>query len=232
MTKTMQKKPSAKKAPEKKPVVEKTPRAVTEKKHGSRKSAITFAEHKRLFIEAYIANGGNGAQAAITAGYAAHSAKRQAVRLLEMEDVKDALRERRDRLGKKHELTTESVIAELSKIVHADPRRMFADNGTILPVNEWPDDVAGMVASVEVDELFDGTGKDRTWTGYTKKVKLWDKNSAIDKAMKHLGLFAEDNKQRAGALADLPRPMVKAIIERLQQMNREHGSNGAPSRLA
>lgn len=47
--------------------------------------------------------------------------------------------------------------------------------------------------------------------------------------MKHLGLFAEDNKQRAGALADLPRPLVKAIIERLQQMNR---GDGTPSRLA
>lgn len=60
-------------------------------------------------------------------------------------------------------------------------------------------------------------------------MKLWDKNSAIEKAMKHLGLFAEDNKQRAGALADLPRPLVKAIIERLQQMNR---GDGTPSRLA
>lgn len=207
-------------------------RAVTEKKHGTRRGAVTAAEHRRLFIEAFIANGGNGTQAAITAGYAASRAKQQAFRLMKMQDVKDALRERQDKLARKHELTTESVIAELSKIVHADPRRMFADNGTILPVKDWPDDVAGMVASVEVDELFDGTGKDRTWTGYTKKVKLWDKNSAIEKAMKHLGLFAEDNKQRAGALADLPRPMVKAIIERLQQMNREHGGNGAPPRLA
>lgn len=227
MTKAAQRATKAKAATSKK-----KPRAVTTKGQGTRKSAIAFAEHKRLFIEAYIANGGRGDLAAISAGYAAHSAKRQAVRLLEMADVRDALRARQDKLARKHELTTESVIAELSKIVHADPRRMFAANGTILPVKDWPDDVAGMVASVEVDELFDGIGKDRTWTGYTKKVKLWDKNSAIEKAMKHLGLFAEDNKQRAGALADLPRPMVKAIIERLQQMNREHGGNGAPPRLA
>jgi len=207
----------------------KKPRAVAAKGQGTRKSAIVAAERKRLFIEAYIANGGRGDLAAISAGYVAHSARRQAVRLLAMPDVREALRERQDRLAKKHELTTESVISELSKIVHADPRRMFAANGTILPVKEWPDDVAGMVASIEVDELFDGSGRDRIWTGYTKKVKLWDKNSAIEKAMKHLGLFAEDNKQRAGALADLPRPLVKAIIERLQQMNR---GDGTPSRLA
>lgn len=178
-------------------------RAVTEKKHGTRRGAVTAAEHRRLFIEAFIANGGNGTQAAITAGYAASRAKHQACRLMKMQDVKDALRERQDKLARKHELTTESVIAELSKIVHADPRRMFAANGTILPVKEWPDDVAGMVASIEVDETFDGSGKEKVWTGYTKKVKLWDKNSAIDKAMKHLGLFERDNKQKTDPLVEL-----------------------------
>lgn len=200
--------------------------------HGVSRSAVAVAERERLFVEAYVANGGDGAMAARAAGYVEKHAKRTAFTLLRRPNVVKALSDRREKLARKYELTTESVISELSKIVHADPRRMFAEDGTILSVKDWPDDVAGMVASIEVDELFDGTGKDRTWTGYTKKVKLWDKNSAIDKAMKHLGLFAEDNKQRAGALADLPRPMVKAIIERLQQMNREHGGNGASSRLA
>lgn len=193
------------------------------------KGSIAVADRQRLFIEAYIANGGRGDLSAIAAGYSAHSAKRQAVKLLAIPAVREELRARQDKLAKKYELTTESVIAELSKIVHADPRRMFAANGTILPVKDWPDDVAGMVASIEVDETFEGSGKEKVWTGYTKKVKLWDKNSAIEKAMKHLGLFAEDNKQRAGALADLPRPLVKAIIERLQQMNR---GDGTPPRLA
>lgn len=198
----------------------------------TRASAAVMAEREQMFIEAYITNGGNGANAARAAGYAVKHAKRQAVEMLKRPNVIQALAERRGKLARKYELTTESVICELSKIVHADPRRMFAANGTILPVKDWPDDVAGMVASIEVDELFEGSGKEKVWTGYTKKVKLWDKNSAIEKAMKHLGLFAEDNKQRAGALADLPRPMVKAIIERLQQMNREHGGNGTPPRLA
>lgn len=199
---------------------------------GMRKSRASVAEREAVFIEAYIANGGNGTQAAREAGYAESGARRSAFKLLQRPAVIKALSARREKLARTYELTTESVIAELSKIVHADPRRMFAENGTLLPVKEWPDDVAGMVASIEVDETFKGDGKEKVWTGYTKKVKLWDKNSGIDKAMKHLGLFAEDNRQRAGALADLPRPMIKAIIERLQQMNREHGGNGASARLA
>ena len=196
-------------------------------------SAVAIADRERLFVEAYVANGGVGSEAARAAGYSEKNARRRAFILLRRPNVVKALAARREKLALRYELTTESVIAELSKIVHADPRRLFSpENGAILPVKDWPDDVAGMVASIEVDELFEGTGNGRAVIGRTKKVKLWDKNSAIEKAMKHLGLFAEDNKQRNGALADLPRPMVKAIIERLQQMNREHGGNGAPARLA
>lgn len=177
----------------------KKPRAVAEKGQGTRKSAIVAAERKRLFIEAYIANGGRGDLAAISAGYVAHSARRQAVRLLAMPDVREALRERQDRLAKKHELTTESVIAELSKIVHADPRKIFDKDGRMLHPRDWPEEMAGTLASIEVDEVLIG----RRVKCVTKKVKFWSKDSAIDKAMKHLGLFEKDNKQKTDPLVEL-----------------------------
>jgi len=187
------------------------------------------AEVRRsLFIEAYIANGGNATQAAIAAGYSVRDARNRGLRLLKEADIGRQISQRAEKLATKYELTTESVIAELSKIVHADPRKMFSADGRLIHPHDWPDDMAGVIASIEVDELFEGTGKARRWTGYTKKVKLWDKNSAIDKAMKHLGLFAEDNKQRGSALSDLPREVVKAILERLQQLNAKHGQ---PARL-
>lgn len=183
----------------------KTPQKAAAKKpaRGLGRSASAVAERERLFVDAYIANGNDGAKAARTVGYSAKDAKKQAFTMLRRPNVVKALAERREKLAVRYELTTESVIGELSKIVHADPRRMFAANGTILPVKDWPDDVAGMVASIEVDELFEGSGKEKVWTGYTKKVKLWDKNSAIDKAMKHLGLFEKDNKQKTDPLVEL-----------------------------
>jgi hypothetical protein len=133
--------------------------------------------------------------------------------------------------GNYHRLATDSVMAELSKIVHADPRKLFDDNGTLLPIRQWPDDMAGAVASIEVDELFDGKGRGRKFIGYTKKVKFWDKNSGIEKAMKHLGLFAEDNKQRMGALANLPRDVLQAIVERLQGAGGGKLINGHATRV-
>lgn len=188
-------------------------------------SRVVSAERERLFVSAMIANGGNKTKAAITAGYSERTAGQIGSELSRRPAVIKLLNEQRDAKAHQFDLTTDSVIAELSKIVHADPRKLFGEDGRMLPPSQWPDEMAGAIASVEVEELFDGTGKDRKWTGYTKKVKLWDKNSGIDKAMKHLGLFEADNKQKNGALADLPRDMVKAIVERLKQLNREHGAS-------
>jgi len=39
--------------------------------------------------------------------------------------------------------------------------------------------------------------------GHTKKVKLWDKNQALDKIMRHLGAYKRDNEQKVDALTAL-----------------------------
>ncbi len=170
-------------------------------KPGTSKQAAD--DRKKAFAEAYIANERNGKQAAITAGFSPRTAESQASRLLKDVKVQQIIRERQNELAKKHELTTESIIAELAKIVHSDPRKLFDEHGALLPVHLWPDDMAAAVASVEVFEEFVGQGADRVSIGYTKKLKLWDKNPAIDKAMKHLGLFEQDNKQKVDPIAEL-----------------------------
>jgi phage terminase small subunit len=67
--------------------------------------------------------------------------------------------------------------------------------------DEWDDDTAASVASFEVFEEFSGCGDERKLTGYTKRVRLFNKIAAVDKAMKHLGLYEQDNGQRAPNLA-------------------------------
>ena len=62
---------------------------------------------------------------------------------------------------------------------------------------EWDDATAAAVASIGIVEEFSGTGADRKLVGHTKKVKLWDKNAAIEKGFRHLGLYERDNRQKA-----------------------------------
>lgn len=183
----------------------------TRVKPGTTKEA---AEARKVrFIEAYIANGENALAAATEVGYSPKTAQSQGARLLRDVFVSAGIDARRKILAKKFMLRTEDVLRELARIVYADPRKAFDEKGNLLPVNEWPDEVAAMIASVESDEIFEGSGAERICIGHTKKVKLWDKNSAIDKAMKHLGQYEQDNLQK-GPFADMTPDALDRFIAR------------------
>jgi len=92
-------------------------------------------------------------------------------------------------------ISVDGTLRELRRLVYSDPRNFFDEHGNLLEIKELSDDAAACLASVEVVEEFAGKGADRQHVGYVKKVKFWDKNSAIEKAMKHLGLFERDNAQ-------------------------------------
>lgn len=92
-------------------------------------------------------------------------------------------------------MSVESVFAELANIVHFDPRRLYK-NGRLIPISELPEDVAKGLASMDIDEITAGKGKEAKVIGRTTKVRQWDKMVAIDKAMKYFGMFERDNRQR------------------------------------
>ena len=52
---------------------------------------------------------------------------------------------------------------------------------------------------LEVVELFDGTGKEKTHIGYTKKIRFWDKMKAIELHGKSFGMFI-DRREVVGKL--------------------------------
>ena len=153
---------------------------------------------KEDFARAYIANGKNGTQAAIAVGYSAKTARSQAARLLT--DV--SLRSLIDELEKKHAeragLSIERTLQEVARLAYADPRKMFRADGSLIPIHEMDADTAAAVASIEHDSI---KGLDEAETGRTTKIKVWDKNAALEKAMKHLGLYEKDNSQRGESLA-------------------------------
>lgn len=161
---------------------------------GSQPSA---AHRRKLFVEAYIANGGNGRQAAISAGFAERGAATTASRLLNRPDVQGELKRRREELEVKAELTTEDVIRNLASAVHADPRRLFHQDGRLKQIHELDDESAMAIQSFEVVANSDGKAL------FTAKVRLVDRNTARDQAMKHLGLYEKDRAQGAAAVRTL-----------------------------
>ncbi len=170
------------------------------KQPGTSKS--TKDERALLFVEAFISNGGNATQAAIAAGYTPKSAGQQGSRMSKVPHILSMIKARQDELSTKYKLTTESVIAELDKIVHADLRTILNDDGSIKPPKDWPDGIAGAISGLEINELFEGVGKERMQIGFTKKIKLWDKGTALNMAMKHLGLL-QDTLEVKVSIADV-----------------------------
>jgi phage terminase small subunit len=110
-------------------------------------------------------------------------------------------------------MTTEDIVRTLAQALYFDPRKLFNADGSLKAMSELDEDAAAALVSIEVVE----TGGDSKASMVTRKIRWQDKNTTREQAMKHLGLFGVD-KQRPGPLADLPRPMLKMIVERIRQL--------------
>lgn len=165
------------------------------------------AEKKRLFVEAYCTNGGNGKQAAIKAGYAPKSAEVTASRLLRDAKVSAAVAIRRaqtfEKAQQNTQLTADEVLEDLAQAKRFDPARMYGANGELLHIKDMPPDVRVHLEGVEFEEIAVGSGEERTVIGRVAKVKYPKKTQIREQAMKHFGLFEEHNRQLPAATVNV-----------------------------
>jgi len=96
-----------------------------------------------------------------------------------------------DSLNARNEWAKESILLELRRIGLADIRKLYDDKGELLPVAQWPVEVAKFVSSIEVNELFQGSGKEKEHVGFVKKIKLWNKEKALELLGKNISMFNE-----------------------------------------
>ncbi|HEV6964622.1 terminase small subunit [Roseateles sp.] len=161
-----------------------------------------LSDKQRLFVAEYMVDL-NATQAAVRAGYSERTAHAIGSELLQNPLVQAELQAAMKARAAKVEATAERVLLEVARIGLSDVRRLFDARGNMRPLHELDDDIAAAVASVEVFEEYSGQGKDRVLVGHVRKVKLWDKNSAAEKLMKHLGMFKEENEQIGKAVAKM-----------------------------
>jgi phage terminase small subunit len=162
------------------------------------------------FIEEYPID--NYAKAsAIRAGFAPKGANHQGFRLLQNRAIQEGITKIRAQRERRTNITLDRVLEEVYGLAMADPRKAFDDFNALLPVKQWPDDVALCIASIEILETRDAEGNT---VGQTKKIRFWDKNSAIDKLMKHLGAYDMDNRQK-NPLANVSRETLMLLRDNL-----------------
>jgi len=159
----------------------------------AKKAGLSFQQ--RVFVTEYLKDR-NGTQAAIRAGYGAKGASTQAERLLRNVEIRAQVEAFVIKAEEKASLSIERTLREVARLAYFDPRKLLNPDGSPKPIHELDDDTAACLAGMDILEQFEGTGADRVFVGHVKKYKIADKNSALDKAMKHLGLFERDNEQK------------------------------------
>lgn len=107
-----------------------------------------------------------------------------------LEAFKDATRFR-------NEFFAERVREELRAIGTADIRKLYDAEGRLLPVQDWPDEIAKAVASVKVFEEFEGAGQDRIKVGEVREVKKWDKLKALESLGRTIAMFTDKTEVTA-----------------------------------
>lgn len=141
---------------------------------------------QQRFVEEYLVDL-NATEAAKRAGYSKKTARSVGHENLTKPDIAAAIdaaqRERSESTG----ITAERVLEELGRLGFADLRGAFDDRGNLRRPEDWPDALAAAVSSVEVVTRSLGESE----VEYVHKLKLWDKNSALEKIAKHLGMFIE-----------------------------------------
>lgn len=144
------------------------------------------------FVEEYLRDL-NGSAAAKRAGYGKtdDSSRRYAIELLHKPHLAQVIDEAMQRRAERVEVKTDDVLRELLRIAMTDPAEAFAENGAFKPLHEMPISLRRTISSIETDELFDGSGKDRVRIGVTRKLKFWPKVQSLELLGKHLKLFVE-----------------------------------------
>lgn len=89
------------------------------------------------------------------------------------------------------EVTVERVLAEIKRMAWVDIGDAYDDTGMFKPLKDMPEDVRRAIVSIEVDELWEGSGEDRVQVGVTRKVRFADKKGTNELLGKYLKMFVE-----------------------------------------
>lgn len=175
-----------------------------------------LTDKQRRFVEEYLVDL-NATEAAKRAGYSKKTAYSVGHENLKKPEIAAALTEAKQKRSENTEITAERVLTEVARLGFADIRKIFTDSGQLRSIDTLDDETAAAVQSVKVVTRL-GAEADENGNReveYVHEIKLADKNSALEKLMKHLGQYEKDNRQRS-PLEGLSPEVLRLIVDRLR----------------
>jgi phage terminase small subunit len=86
------------------------------------------------------------------------------------------------------------VLKHNAEILQADIADIIEDDGTYKPIKQWPKIWRQMLNGVDVQDLFEGSGKEREKVGEVVKIKFIDRLKALEMIGKHVEVQAFNEK--------------------------------------
>jgi phage terminase small subunit len=150
----------------------------------------------------------NGTKAAERAGYSKDTAQEQASRLLSNVIISAEVSRLMDDKISRAKATADTVLANIYKISEVDVGDAFDKNGALLAIRQIPKDLRKIISSIETFEEFAEVGGKKVLIGYTRKVKLWSKDKALELLAKHHKLITEKHEIGGPDGKPLPSPLI------------------------
>lgn len=177
---------------------------------------ITLTAKQIRFVEEYILDL-NATQAAIRAGYSRKGADTTGPRLLGDPRIVAAIDARKAARSERTEINADWVLKRLVEEAEADLADLYDEHNKLKPISAWPPIWRqGLVAGVETEQLFEGSGEDRVQVGVVKKVRLSDRIKRIELIGKHIAVKAFEDQVNVKGLDNLAERLERAI--RRQEM--------------
>ena len=179
-----------------------------------------------LFVQEYLRDL-NATQAAIRAGYSSHTAQEQASRLLSRVMIQNAITQAQAQRAQRMQVDADHVLLELARLGFANVQRLYDAHGALLPVHQWPPDVAPAVRLVTTKELFETTAEgERVLIGYLREVRLHEKTKPLDLLARHLGLLQGHEQHQE--ISELLKAVLMELVERQHPRDVTPTSDWAP----
>ena len=183
------------------------------------RNRITGLTEKETTFAIELVRRGDGARA-YRAAYDAQNMTQSAVwtevkRLLDNPTLAAKVAELQAIADKKLAVSVERIALELARIAFFDVRELFDDEGRPVPISDLPEDVARVIAGLDVESLFEGRGEDREQVGVVRKYKLPNKIQALEVLAKWKKMLIDRSE------VGKPGEFEKQTTEELEQEARE-----------
>jgi phage terminase small subunit len=111
-----------------------------------------------------------------------------------------------------YQMSAETILQELAAMIFFDPRKMFDENGHMIPIHKVDDATAKAIQSIDFEEVrYLGDG-DSLRSTQTKRIRFTPKTAAVDMAMKHFGQFNRHGANGKGPASSNDAPVQNIMI--------------------